>query len=148
MLNETLQSFENSAGGFDLILLHNSVNHLDEEACIRLRQDPAARATYAALFRKLAQLMSPGAHLLITDGTPQNLWPMLHLRNPFAPTIEWHKHQPPEMWRDLAVQAGLRHCCLRWTSPSSFGKMGRLLLGHRLGAFLTLGAFRLHLRKP
>lgn len=143
----TFQDFEHAGEPFDVVLLHNSINHLDEDACIALRRDPSARETYRALFHKMANLVSPGGHLLLTDGTPVNLWPLLRLRNPFAPTIEWHKHQPPEVWEELAAEAGFRKCCLTWTTPSSMGTFGRILLGNRLGAFLTLGAFRLHLRK-
>lgn len=29
---------------FDIILLHNSINHLDEQACINLRIDPSGEA--------------------------------------------------------------------------------------------------------
>lgn len=144
----TLQEYQPPTEPFDVILLHNSINHLDEEACIALRRDPAARATYRHLFQRIASMLAPAGDLVLTDGTPHNLWPKLGLRNPFAPTIEWHKHQPPEVWRALAEEVGLRYCCLKWTSPSSLGEVGRTLLGNRLGAFLTLGAFRLHLRKP
>jgi hypothetical protein len=65
-----------------------------------------------------------------------------------APWIEWHKHQPPEVWRGLAEAAGFRYCCTQWSTPSVLGSVGRVLLGNRIGAYLTLGAFRLHLRKP
>jgi len=144
----TLQDYDPGDERFDVVLLHNSINHLDEDACIRLRQDKAAREVYSKLFAGLADLIVPGGHLLMTDATRYNLWPALRIKNPIAPWIEWHKHQPPEVWRAIGEEVGLRFCCLQWTTPSTFGQAGRVLLGNRLGAYLTLGAFRMHMRKP
>jgi 2-polyprenyl-3-methyl-5-hydroxy-6-metoxy-1,4-benzoquinol methylase len=42
--SKTFQAFDPRGETFDVILLHNSLNHLDEEACIALQRDPAARA--------------------------------------------------------------------------------------------------------
>ncbi len=144
----TLQEYDPGDERFDIVMLHNSINHLDEEACINLRKRADARQTYARLFGTIADLIVPGGHLLLTDCTSDNLWPRLGLKNPVAPWIEWHKHQPPEIWRALGEQVGLRHCCMQWTSLTSLGAAGRVLLGNRLGAYLTIGAFRLHMRKP
>lgn len=148
MRPDTLQEFDPGDERFDVVLLHASINHLDEDACIRLRRDQAAREVYRKLFATMAELIAPGGHLLMTDCTPHNLWPALGLKNPMAPWIEWHKHQPPEVWRDLGEEVGLRHCCLRWSSLNTLGAAGRVLLGNRLGAYLTIGAFRLHMRRP
>lgn len=148
MLPLTLQAYNAGGERFDIVLLHNSINHLDEEACIRLRQSAEAREVYRGLFAAIAELIEPGGHLLLTDATSDNLWPRLGLKNPVAPWIEWHKHQPPEVWRELGEDVGLHHCCTRWTSLNSLGALGRMVLGNRLGAYLTLGAFRLHMRKP
>jgi 2-polyprenyl-3-methyl-5-hydroxy-6-metoxy-1,4-benzoquinol methylase len=148
MRPDTLQDFDAGGERFDVVLLHASINHLDEDACIRIRRDPAAREVYRRLFEMIAGLIVPGGHLLMTDCTPNNLWPALHLKNPMAPWIEWHKHQPPEVWRDLGQEVGLRPYSLRWTAPSMLGGFGRVLMGNRLGAYITIGAFRLHMLKP
>ncbi len=144
----TLQEYEPGDERFDIVMLHNSINHLDEDACINIRKREDARRIYAELFGRIADLIAPGGHLLLTDCTSDNLWPKLGIKNPVAPSIEWHKHQPPEVWRSLGENAGLRHCCLQWSSLTSLGAIGRALLGNRLGAYLTIGAFRLHMRKP
>jgi SAM-dependent methyltransferase len=148
MRDVTLQDYDSGGERFDLLLLHGSINHLDEPACIELRKNPEALRTYEGLFASMAELTAPGGHLLLVDATSDNLWPRLGLKNPMAPWIEWHKHQPPEVWRGLAEAAGFRYCCTQWSTPSVLGSVGRVLLGNRIGAYLTLGAFRLHMRKP
>ena len=42
MISETLQNYE-SEEKYDIIFLNNSINHLDEEACINLLTDPLAK---------------------------------------------------------------------------------------------------------
>jgi len=39
---------------FDIVLLHASINHLDEEACIRLQYDDQARRRYGLIFQRLS----------------------------------------------------------------------------------------------
>ena len=46
----TFQAFEPAGKQFDIILLHNSINHLDETACISLVNDEASRAIYLSIF--------------------------------------------------------------------------------------------------
>lgn len=148
ILPQTFQEYAEEPGHYDVVLLHASINHLNERACVELRRSQEARETYRSLFEKIANCTAPGGHVILTDATPANLWAVLHIRNPFAPTIEWEKHQVPSLWAEMGEESGLRRCCLRWTTPNSLGPVGRLLLGNALGAFLTLGLFRLHLRKP
>ena len=147
MLPSVVQDFSAEPGSFDVILLHNSINHFDEPACIALRRDPQAEAVYRQVFETISEWMAQNGHLLLADCTSSNLFPALGVRNPFAPTIEWHKHQPPETWERLLAGLGYRRCCLHWTAPSMLGNAGRVLLANRLGAYLTLGHFRLHMRK-
>ncbi|MBM3825062.1 MAG: hypothetical protein FJ404_19655 [Verrucomicrobia bacterium] len=77
---------------FDVILLHNVINHLDEAACQVLHQSEAARLAYLESIRQMSELAAPQAWLILCACARNNLFPDLHLRNPFMPTIEWHKH--------------------------------------------------------
>ena len=88
----TLQAFDSAGEHFDLILSHNSINHLDETACINLLANPSAKAAYHAIFSKIYSLSKPGATLVLCDCSRYNFFPLLKLRNPFAPTIQGHKH--------------------------------------------------------
>jgi len=145
----TLQEYARSGSTpFDVILLHNSINHLDEEACMHLLRDPLARQRYLEFFRELFRLTAPGGYVIICDCSPKNLFAAVGLRNPFVPTIEWTKHQTPETWVEIAEQAGYAMRNLTWTSFNCLGRVGALVLGNRLAAYFFMSHFRLVLQRP
>jgi 2-polyprenyl-3-methyl-5-hydroxy-6-metoxy-1,4-benzoquinol methylase len=143
----TFQAYDAGGEVFDVVLLHNSINHLDEQACIHLRDDPKARQTYVGLGRRLAELIRPGGWLIIADATCSNLYPALGMRNPLQPSIEWHKHQAPETWAALLSEVGFADPYIRWSSFNRFGRAGRLLLGNKLAAYFLMGHFMLTMRR-
>jgi len=136
-----LQDYEARGATFDIVLLHSSINHLDEPACIRLPDDPAARETYRSLFGKLAALSAPGGTLIVTDCSNENLFARLGIKNPVAPTIEWHKHQKPEFWAGMLAEAGFASPRIRWMSFNTLRSAGRRLLGNRPAAYCLTSAF-------
>jgi cyclopropane fatty-acyl-phospholipid synthase-like methyltransferase len=136
MLPLTFQEYEPAGQQFDVVMVHQAINHLDEEACIRLHRDPAARATYRRLLAKLAGMCSDGAKLIIVDVSRHNLFSQLGLRCPFAKTIEWHKHQPPKVWSRLLSDAGFQTRRVRWFAFNRLGLPGRALLGNAVGAYV------------
>lgn len=143
----TFQEFEPGNQTFDIILLHNSINHLDEEACINLQHSDDAKKRYQAIFEKLGELAAPSARLIIADCSRYNFWHQIRLRNPVAPTIEWHKHQRPEYWSSLLNAFSFANPQIRWTSPVRFGKIGRFLFGNWLASYLTMSHFCLVMDK-
>jgi cyclopropane fatty-acyl-phospholipid synthase-like methyltransferase len=126
---------------FDLVLSQNSINHMDERACIDLHRSPEARARYQHIFSRLAALTSPGGHLVMSDCSSNAVWPKLGVRSPLAPKMAWHKHQPPEVWSALATEAGFRLESLQWSTPRSLRSVGRTLLSNRAVAWLTTAHF-------
>ncbi len=147
MLPVTLQEYESGGRPFDVVLLHNSVNHLNEEACRRLHRSEKAVAVYRGIFEKVASLTSSGGSVIIADCSRYNFFPMLGSRNPIVPMIEWDKHQPPGLWSRLAREAGLHEPKVRWTSPNRLGRIGRVFLGNRVAAFFLTSHFCLTLKK-
>jgi SAM-dependent methyltransferase len=147
LLPHQLQDYESGGDFFDILLLHASINHLDEGACIRLRRDSEAQSSYEQLFDKLASLARPGATLLIVDCAQRNLFADLHLTNPFVPTIEWHKHQSPKLWARLLAQAGFVNPVIRWNSFNTLRTCGRRLLGNRIAAYCLTSAFCLTMER-
>jgi SAM-dependent methyltransferase len=143
----TFQAYDPRGERFDVILLHDSINHLDEEACIALRRDAAARARYASLCAKVARVARPGATLILTDCSRRNVFNMLALTNPLMPRIEWHKHQTPKVWSALLSEAGFGRPRIRRRSPSVLRQAGRVLFGNALGSFLTDSQFCLTMIK-
>ena len=144
----TFQAFDPAEKQFDIILLHNSVNHLDETACINLLNDEASRAIYMDIFSKLSALASRGAKLIVCDCSRYNFFALLRIRNPFAPTIEWHKHQAPEVWVDLLRQVGFVNPRIRWTAFNTLRSPGRALLGNKLLSYFLRSDFRFTMEKP
>jgi len=147
LLPITFQELEPSDQTFDIILLHNSINHLDEEACIKLQHDDDARNKYKSIFQKLSKLSSSGAKLIICDCSPHNFFPLLHVTNPFAPSIEWEKHQSPGYWSSMLQEFGFFSPRIRWTSPDFLRVMGRLLLGNRFASYFLQSHFCLVMNK-
>ena len=75
--------------------------------------------------------------MIVTDCSRYNLWPSLHLRSPFGPTIEWRKHQSPWLWTELFEDAGFVMKDLRWSPSYPLGA----LTANVLVSFLTLSHF-------
>ena len=52
----TFQNFDSNNQTFDIVILHNSINHLDEKACINLMESNDTRERYGGIFQKLSEL--------------------------------------------------------------------------------------------
>lgn len=134
-LRTTLQSYR-ADRRFSLAVSVASVNHLDETACATLLDRPGARATYLALFRKVHRLLEPGGRFVIADVARVNYWNRLGWASPWAPEIEWEKHQEPETWAAVAKDAGFRVTSVRWRHPflraAGLGPLARTRLAARL----------------
>ncbi len=143
----TFQAFEPAEKQFDIILLHNSINHLDETACINLLNDDASKAIYMDICSKLSSLASSGAKLIVCDSSRYNFFALFGIRNPFAPTIEWHKHQAPEVWVDLLSKVGFINPRVRWTAFNTLRSPGRVLLGNKLLSYFLRSDFRFTMEK-
>lgn len=143
----TLQEFDPSGETFDIILLHNSVNHLNEDACVELHKSTQAAELYMNLFRKIFLLCANNSMLVAADCARLNLYPLLGMKNPFSPKIEWQKHQSPYLWAKLFRKAGFSHPVIRWTSPSPLRKAGAWLFGNPVASFFINSHFCLTMRK-
>lgn len=144
----TLQAFDAGDEAFDIILLHNSVNHLDEAACIKLLSDSKPKAVYKELFAKVYSISSDGAKLIICDCSSNNFFDLFKIRNPFAPTIEWQKHQSPKVWAKLLGEVGFVQPKIRWSSFNRLGNIGQIVLGNKLIAYFLTSQFCLTMDKP
>jgi SAM-dependent methyltransferase len=147
LYSKRFQDFDPGNKVFDIILLHNSINHLDEVACANLQHDNQAVETYRAIFQKLSNMASHGAKLIIADCSRHNFFALCHLKNPFGPTMEWHKHQSPGFWAKLLSDVGFRNPKIRWTSFNSLRSIGRMLFGNRVVAFFLQSHFCLTMEK-
>lgn len=141
------QDFEPGTRRFDIIFSHASINHLDEQACIKLQYDEHARISYRSIFEKLNKIAKPGAKLVISDCSRYNFFALLRIKNPIFPTIDWQKHQSPEFWSNMLSNYGFTNPQIRWASFSFLRKPGRLLLGNRFASYFLASTFLLVMDK-
>ncbi len=127
---------------FDLVILYNVINHLDEPAVQQLPGDLIAVRKYLAIIDDLKSLLNEGGTIILADCAHDNLWGNLGLPSPVAPTIEWKKHKNPELWLDLFSRKGFYLKDLRWSPVHPFG----LLSQNRLFHYFTLSHFVLRMR--
>lgn len=144
---DLLEDYDRENNTFDIVLIHNAINHIDEQACIDLQDSEAAQATYHRYFEYLEQVCKPGATLIVCDCARRNLFGDLRLPNPFARSIEWEKHQAPQLWSKMLQQHGFSQRSIRWTSFNALGAIGKLLCRNPLIAYLTHSHFRLEMTR-
>lgn len=133
--------------GFDVILMNSSINHIDENACIRLVEDASARDLFRRVLTHIAGLAKSGAQLIVVDCTRYNLFSALGLTNPINRAIEWEKHQDPEVWAALLQQVGFGDPDIRWRPLYRFGKLGQALTANRTAAYFLKSTFRLEMTR-
>jgi SAM-dependent methyltransferase len=145
----TLQDYLQQAGAetYDVIIMHNSINHLDEEACIHLLKSNDCYNRYLTIFKNVFRLLKKGGVLIITDCSRNNFFNDIGVRNIFVPTIEWHKHQQPGTWISILTKAGFKNAEVQWLSPNRLGKPGRLVMGNYFMSYLTRSYFKVKMEK-
>ncbi len=144
---KTLQNYDFSDGPFDLILSQSSINHLDEECCVQLQKSATAREVYLGLLSRIRDVLKPGGWFVVSDASCTNYWNQLGLTPPFAKTIEWHKHQEPETWAALLLQAGFEPVNVRWHLYYPLRHLGPLTANRTFARF-TSSKFIATFRKP
>jgi SAM-dependent methyltransferase len=144
--SDTLQSFA-PRGRYRVILSHASVNHLDEDACVKLDRDPAARARYIEIFTKIRDLLEPGGAFVVADCARDNYWARLGRPSPWAPEIEWHKHQEPTTWTNVLAEAGLKTRSWLWLHPYYGSRNLAPLLNNRVAARCLASSFVLRAQR-
>ena len=140
---KVLEDYDRENNQFDYILMHNSINHIDEDACIVLKQDKAAQNKYLKFFNLLQEISKPETKLIICDCARSNLFGDMKIKNPIVRSIEWDKHQNPDVWAEFLEQAGYRKESISWNSPNAFGKLGTMFMNNKLAAYLTTSHFNM-----
>lgn len=123
--NRTLQEY-NTNDKFDLIILHDSINHLNETIFQEIHKSEKDFKEYKHLINKIISLLNPGGKIIITDCSRRNFWGDLGMKSPFAPAIEWHLHQQPFMIKRLFNDHQFKFQ-LRWSPFKRIGHFGYLI---------------------
>lgn len=131
---------------FDVVISNNSINHLDEEACINLQDSKVARERYHRIFDKLYDVINNGGIFIIADGARRNFWADTGITSPFI-NLEWHKHQSPKLWISMLQQHGFKKQELIWnTYLSQLGEIGKRFFCNRLLSYFTYNKFVLKMK--
>lgn len=146
--NTTFQRYDPAETKFDYIVSANSINHLNEPACIDLKSNGESYETYLSYFRRIYDMLESGGRFIATDCSRYNLFGDLGLTNPFARDIEWEKHQSPYQWRDMLMEVGFVEPKIQWTAYNVLGSFGRLVMNNPVVSYLMLSHFRLRVQKP
>ena len=113
-LTYKFQDFEYPLNMFDVVLMSASINHLDEQMCIELRQNSKAREIYLNMFNKLRTMMKSNGRLVVTDCSNRNFFGDIGLKNIVPRNIDWQKHQTPKYWAQLLSDAGFTNTKITW----------------------------------
>jgi SAM-dependent methyltransferase len=131
-----------SDGPFDVVIMYNVINHLDEDAVVNLHKDKNAFQRYVTLLRKLRLHVHSSGWVVVADSGRDNIWPQLGLDSPFARSIEWQKHQNPRRWIEVFRESGFRNFDMRWSPLQPFPRV----TGNWLVEYLTCSHFVLRVR--
>lgn len=121
---------------FDIVLMHNSINHIGEDIIEQVLINQEKYAEYVERIKNITDRLKPGGKLIVADCGRKNLWDDIGLKSPFAPTIEWHLHCEPKTWQKMIEEIGLKHEYTKWTSRRELRGIGKLLLGNRICSYL------------
>ena len=139
-LPETIESFNPNGKKFDIVLSYSSINHLDEYACMELERDLNAQEKYLKIFKKIKSMMRPNGKLIILDNSNKNFFGLFGKRSPFAPDINWKKHQPPEVWIQLLKKSGFANPKVSWCARYKFlsGLLNKKAFAYFFNSFFSL----------
>jgi hypothetical protein len=60
--------------------------------------------------------MNDGGTFILMDCSSRNFFGDLGITNPMEKSIEWFKHQPPELWCGLLLESGFVAPRISWPS--------------------------------
>lgn len=133
-------------GQFDIILMFNVINHLDEDAYIMLRNDKSALELYKSFIKWIGDFLKPNGRMIIADCAHNNFFSDLNITNPFAKNIEWNKHQNPRTLISLLAEAGFERVRLEWSTIYPLRHFGRLF-ANQIVSYFRASHFILEVKK-
>lgn len=132
---------------FDVMLLHNSINHIGEDLIETLENDPRSLEEYTLRLSRIFSYLKKNGILIISDCSSQNFLGKLGLFNPIAPEIEWHLHKPPEFWVKICESLGFQKLTARWTARRELGFLGKYIFAKKIPSFFLDSHFVITLKK-
>lgn len=126
---------------FDLILMHNSINHIGEDIVCDIDTNKDSQIEYSRRLAKILDRAKSNATIIVADCSSKNLWNDLKIKNILAPTIDWNLHKPPSVWQKLIEDLRCEHIRTKWTARREFLLLGKLLLSNRFASYMINSSF-------
>ena len=126
---------------FDLILMHNSINHIGEDIIADIDNNQKSYMEYLRRVNMILMRAKSGATIIITDCSSKNLWNDLKIKNIFAPTINWKLHKKPIEWQKMLEDLGCEHVVTKWTARRELLLFGKFLFANKLVSYMVNSAF-------
>ena len=126
---------------FDIVLMHNSINHIGEDLIKNLEIGSQAWKEYQDRIYSIFSRAKPEATIIISDCSNRNFWGDVGIKNPFAPSIEWELHQPPTTWTKMFEDFGCQHLDTQWTSRRELLSLGKYVLANKFFSYFINSHF-------
>jgi hypothetical protein len=126
--------------------MNNSINHLEEDATIAMLEDPLSYERVKKALTNVVNLSKDHGIIIASDCGRKNISSIFGIKNPCAPTIEWHKHQEPHVWVEMFNEIASFKPTTKWNPNLRFGVLAELT---RLAPirFIVGSHFTLYLEK-
>ena len=116
---------------FDIILMHNSINHIGEDIIEEALVNEEKHKEYVERIKEITDRLKKGGTIIVADCARRNFWGDLGLNSPVAPSIEWNLHCQPNVWQKMIEEAGSVHISSNRTARRELGIFGKILLANR-----------------
>lgn len=132
---------------FDIILMHNSINHIGEDIIEEALVNKEKHEEYVERIRLITDRLKKGGTIIVADCGRRNFWGDLGLNSPVAPSIEWNLHCEPRVWQKMIEEAGSVHISSNRTARRELGIFGKILLANRPCSYMLDSHFVSKYRK-
>ena len=126
---------------FDIIVMHNTINHIGEDILEDINNSSEAYAEYVSRLKTILDRLSSDGTLIVADCGSKNFFGKIGLKSPFAPSIDWHLHCEPGVWRKMIEELGFSHIKTQWTARREFGVFGKIFLANRTCSYFLNSHF-------
>ena len=126
---------------FDIIVMHNTINHIGEDILEDIPHNNDAYVEYVRRLKKILDRLSSNGILIVADCGSKNFFGQIGLKSPFAPSIDWHLHCEPGVWKEMIEEIGFSHIKTKWTARREFGSFGNFFLANRVCSYFLNSHF-------
>ena len=126
---------------FDLILMHNSINHIGEDIVGDIDTNKNSQVEYSKRLTKILDRAKSNSIIIVSDCSSKNLWNDLKIKNILAPTIDWNLHKPPSVWQKLLEDLDCQHISTKWTARRELLLIGKFILSNRFASYMINSSF-------